>query len=201
MCLFTVQRPNGDRLTAVFPWRSSFTMNRTMPMNVLRGRSLHYSHIIPNTQRRIYKAKPNICGPCPLREQCTTSKQGRTVSHPVVKPLLDRIMAERLPTLFRKLIRKRQVWIEPKFGELKQWHSGRQFRLRTILKVNIEALLRAAGQNIKQLLKCNPQQNPDPIQPLTAPTLFSLTFCNMLSRYCMKSTNHTTHLYPWPNIL
>jgi hypothetical protein len=49
-------------------------------------------------------------------------------------------------------MRKRQVWIEPKFAESKLWHHGRRFRWRGIQKVNMEALLRAAGQNLKQWL-------------------------------------------------
>jgi|SRR5918998_446273 hypothetical protein len=53
---------------------------------------------------------------------------------------------------YRKAIRKRQVWIEPLFGEAKDWHGLRRFRLRTLEKVNGEALLIAAGQNIKRLL-------------------------------------------------
>jgi len=49
-------------------------------------------------------------------------------------------------------VRKRQVWVEPLFGEAKDWHGSRRFRLRTLEKVNAEALLIAAGQNIKRLL-------------------------------------------------
>ena len=53
-------------------------------------------------------------------------------------------------------MRKRSVWIEPLFGEAKQWHQFVQFRLRRLLNVNIQALLIAAGQNIKRLLKRRP---------------------------------------------
>ena len=49
-------------------------------------------------------------------------------------------------------MRKRQVWVEPLFGEAKEWHELARFRLRTLLKVNIEALLIATGQNLKRLL-------------------------------------------------
>jgi hypothetical protein len=35
----------------------------------------------------------------------------------------------------------------------RQWHNLHKFRLRGLLKVNIQALLTAAGQNIKRLLK------------------------------------------------
>ena len=49
-------------------------------------------------------------------------------------------------------MRKRKVWIEPLFGEAKQWHGMRQFRLRGLQKVNMEGLFIAAGQNLKRLL-------------------------------------------------
>lgn len=48
---------------------------------------------------------------------------------------------------------KRKVWVEPLFAEAKDWHGMRQFRLRLLWRVNIEALRIAAGQNLKRLLK------------------------------------------------
>ena len=41
---------------------------------------------------------------------------------------------------------------KPLFGEAKQWHGMRQFRLRGLQKVNMERLFIAAGQNLKRLL-------------------------------------------------
>jgi hypothetical protein len=38
------------------------------------------------------------------------------------------------------------------FGEAKEWHGMRRFRLRRLWRVNAEAMVRAAGQNIKRLL-------------------------------------------------
>lgn len=49
-------------------------------------------------------------------------------------------------------MRKRTVWIEPLFAEAKDWHGLRRFRLRGLPKVNGEALLIVAGQNLKRLL-------------------------------------------------
>jgi hypothetical protein len=49
-------------------------------------------------------------------------------------------------------MRKRKVWIEPLFAEGKLWHGMRRFRMRTLEKVNTEALITATGQNIKRLL-------------------------------------------------
>ena len=48
---------------------------------------------------------------------------------------------------------KRKVWVEPLFGEAKDWHGLGPFRLRGLWKVNIEALLIATGQNLKRLLR------------------------------------------------
>jgi hypothetical protein len=49
-------------------------------------------------------------------------------------------------------MRKRSVWVELLFGEAKQWHGLRQFRLRGLANVNMEGLLVAAGQNLKRWL-------------------------------------------------
>ncbi len=50
-------------------------------------------------------------------------------------------------------MRKRSVWVEPLFAEGKDWRGMRRFRLRRLWRVNCEALMRAAGQNLKRLLK------------------------------------------------
>jgi hypothetical protein len=54
---------------------------------------------------------------------------------------------------YEKALHKRQVWVEPLFGEGKQWHGMRRFRFRGLWRVNIEALLMATGQNLKRLLQ------------------------------------------------
>jgi hypothetical protein len=42
--------------------------------------------------------------------------------------------------------------VEPHFGEAKEWHGARRFRLRGLEKVNAEALMIASEQNAKRLL-------------------------------------------------
>jgi hypothetical protein len=56
---------------------------------------------------------------------------------------------------YQKAMRKRALWTEPLFGEAKQFHQLRRFRLRRLLKVNIEGVMIAAGQNLKRLIKPN----------------------------------------------
>jgi hypothetical protein len=104
------------------------------------------------THRRIYQAPAAACKACALRERCTTSPRGRRVSRNLDEPYLDRVRGYHTTEPYAKAMRKRQVWVEPLFAEAKDWHGLRRFRLRGLPKVNGEALLIAAGQNLKRLL-------------------------------------------------
>jgi hypothetical protein len=100
-----------------------------------------------------YAAKPSACNPCPLKARCTKSKKkGRWIRRSFEEEYLERVRGYSDTEPYRKALRKRQVWVEPLFGEAKDWHGSRRFRLRTLEKVNAEALLIGAGQNIKRLL-------------------------------------------------
>jgi transposase len=104
------------------------------------------------TRRRIYQAPTRACAVCPLRAQGTTSPRGRRVSRSLDEPYLERVRRYHATEAYRKAMRKRQVWVEPLFAEAKTWHGLRRFRLRGLEQVNGEALLIAAGQNLKRLL-------------------------------------------------
>ncbi len=99
-----------------------------------------------------YRAKAGTCDACPLRPECTTSKTGRQVLRHFDEEYIDRVKAYRGTFPYEKALRKRRVWVEPLFAEAKDWHGMRRFRLRGLQKVNVEALLIAAGQNVKRLL-------------------------------------------------
>jgi len=108
----------------------------------------------------VYRADARICNACPVKAACTDSKSGRHLRRSFFQEYLDRAAGYRHTEAYKKALRKRQVWVEPLFGELKQWHTGRRFRLRRLAKVNMEGLLGAAGQNIKRLLKEKIWTNP-----------------------------------------
>ena len=111
----------------------------------------------------VYRADANICNRCPVKAECTNSKSGRHIFRPFAQQYLDQVKGYHETKAYKKAMRKRQVWVEPLFGEGKEWHQMRRFRLRRLRKVNIEGLLRAAGQNIKRLLKRRFRQyTPDP---------------------------------------
>jgi len=100
-----------------------------------------------------YRAKAGTCAACELRPDCTTSKTGRQVLRHFEEEYVDRVKGYRGTFPYEKALRKRRVWVEPLFAEAKEWHGMRRFRLRRLQKVNAEALLIAAGQNVKRLLE------------------------------------------------
>ena len=114
-----------------------------------------------------------------MRSACTTNKRGRRIHRSFFQDELDRAETLRQTEAYQKAMQKRQVWVEPKFGEAKQWHGLYRFRLRRLWRVNIEALLIASVQNIKQLLKPRrPSQKPLPPASSLAlvPTFFAIFF-------------------------
>ena len=93
---------------------------------------------------------------------------------------MDRVCAYQPTQAYKKALRKRQVWVEPLFAEGKDWHGMRRFRLRRLWRVNCEALLRAAGQNLKRLLKKRGWgRHPFPVEALCA------SFWGLLREVCV----------------
>ena len=117
-----------------------------------RGEPLRlYTHSYTERLSR-YRADPGSCNACPLKPECTAEESGRVLMRSFDEELLERVRAYRGTTPNEKALRKRRVWVEPMFGEAKEWHGMRRFRLRTLWRVNAEAMVTAAGQNLKRLL-------------------------------------------------
>src|SRR6266849_4186828 len=117
------------------------------------GKELHFFQSQSTDRQRRYRARAKDCNHCPLKVQCTTSKQGRSLCRSAHEDYLDRVRAYHTTEAYKKAYRKRSVWVEPLFAEAKDWHGLRRFRLRLLWRVNCEALRVAAGQNLKRLLK------------------------------------------------
>ena len=81
------------------------------------------------------------------------SSQGRQAQRSLYVEYLDRVRGYHQTPAYKKAMGKRKVWVEPLFGEAKDWHGLRRSRLRRLWKVNVEALLIAAGQHLKRLLR------------------------------------------------
>ena len=167
--------PDNDHRTEFFsPERFRYEASRDSYICPV-GKELHFVQGQSTERQRRYRAYVKDCNACPLRAQCTPNKQGRSLCRSVDEEYLDRVRAYQPTEPYKKALRKRSVWVEPLFAEGKDWHGMRRLRLRELKRVNCEALMRAAGQNLKRLLKKRGgRHRPRPIRALFASFLAAL---------------------------
>jgi Transposase DDE domain len=118
-----------------------------------QGHVLRPAYRMEGTQEIQYRADAAICNVCPVKAQCTESPRGRHVHRSFFADSVERVKGYQQTLAYQKALNKRKVWVEPLFGEGKQWHGMRRFRLRRLWRVNCEALMIASGQNLKRLLQ------------------------------------------------
>ena len=114
---------------------------------------LHLHTSSPAEHAKRYQAEAATCNACPLKAECTPGTSGRYVSRNFAEEYFEGVRSYQTTEAYKKALRKRSVWVEPLFAEGKEWHGMRRFRLRELWRVNCEGLMRAAGQNLKRLLK------------------------------------------------
>jgi hypothetical protein len=103
-----------------------------------------------------YTAGPKVCGACPLREQCTRSKAGRTVKRHDDQELIDAARAEaRSPCAKRDRLRRKHL-MEGSFADAANNHHFKRSRWRGRWRQQIQEWLIAAAQNIRILLRHGP---------------------------------------------
>jgi len=147
-----VPLPDWDQRTPYYG-ASLFTYDAEHDVYLCPQGATLWRHTAKYTEgKTTYRAKAAVCNTCSAKGQCTTSDHGRQIARSFDADYLDRVRGYHETEEYKKAMRKRKVWIEPLFGEAKQWHGLRQFRLRGLKKVNMEGLFIAAGQNLKRLL-------------------------------------------------
>lgn len=94
------------------------------------------------------------CSDCPLKKECTKAKGNREIEVNHTLNEYKRRVRELL-TSERGLYHRSKRPIEPEavFGQIKDAHHFRRFRLRSIPKVNIEFGLVAMAHNLRKLAK------------------------------------------------
>jgi transposase len=117
-----------------------------------QGQRLTFERVKYTEDVAVYRGDPGVCWECPVRMACTDSFDGRIIQRSVFSAYIERVKGYYETAAYQKAMRKRKVWIEPLFGEAKEWHGLRKFRLRGLWKANCEGLRIAAGQNLKRWL-------------------------------------------------
>ena len=81
----------------------------------------------------LYKTEPGTCDRCSLSRNAPTTRRAVSFCH-LEEGYVDRVKSYRGTFAYEKALRKRRVWVEPLFGEAKEWHGPRRFRLRKLEK-------------------------------------------------------------------
>ena len=75
----------------------------------------------------------------------TSTSTVLNLSNPDHQDQIDKVREYHQAAAYQKAMRQRGYWVEPLFGEAKDFHRLRRFRLGGLLKVNIEGVMIAAG--------------------------------------------------------
>jgi hypothetical protein len=126
----TFPSPREGNAQATMDWLTSPMIWVHDHFTCPQGHLLLPAYRMDQTQEVQYRADAAICNACPVKEACTESKRGRHVHRSFFADYLDRVKAYGQTLAYHKARNLRKVWIEPLFGEGKQWHGMRRFRLR-----------------------------------------------------------------------
>ncbi len=92
------------------------------------------------------------CADCPLRAECTTSPNGRTISVGPHEATLARVRAAQADPAWKADYRSTRPKVERKLGHLmRRKHGGRRARVRGTRKVDADFNLLAAAVNLARL--------------------------------------------------
>lgn len=101
---------------------------------------------------RQYHSEASTCAACPLRQQCTRSRNMvKVVTRHVWQAARDRVDAHRLELRGKKIYKRRKETVERSFADAKQLHGHRYARMRGLSNVREQCLLAATAQNIKKI--------------------------------------------------
>ncbi|WP_235898756.1 IS1182 family transposase [Parahaliea maris] len=118
-----------------------------------QGETLPYSTTSRDGYRE-YKSNPKICKDCPLRDQCTQSRNHQKVMvRHVWEEDREEINQNRYTDWGRKVYQRRQETVERSFADAKELHGHRYARYRGLSRVKGQCLLAAACQNMKKIAR------------------------------------------------
>jgi transposase len=101
---------------------------------------------------RQYHSDARECCGCPLRQQCTRSRNMvKVVTRHVWQAARDRVDSHRLEPHGKRIYKRRKETVERSFADAKQLHGHRYARMRGLTNVREQCLLAATAQNIKKI--------------------------------------------------
>ncbi len=119
-----------------------------------QGHYLVYHQERPEEQAKVYLIEDAAhCANCPLREQCTQSKRGRSIQRHVQAALVEAARAQANSPEARYSRKRRQHVMEGSFADAFNNHGAKKARWRGLARQRIQSWLIAAVQNLRVLLR------------------------------------------------
>lgn len=100
-----------------------------------------------------YRMPGKLCQQCPLKPQCTTSKQRRRLKVPLELEWVELGRAQSLSALAYQDRRRRKHLMERSFGDATNCHHFKRARWRGLQKQRMQDLLIAVCQNVRILCR------------------------------------------------
>lgn len=135
--------------------KKRFTVDGEGNYRCPQGNIFEYSHDTESVKNGIVQIKQNYvcheCNECPIKEQCTKAKNGRTLSINVVYEEMKQVVQKNLNSDLGIQQRiRRSIEAEGAFGIIKQDWDYRRIHRRGMKGVKLEMFLVAIGFNIKK---------------------------------------------------
>lgn len=115
-----------------------------------QGQVLEFRFDTVEQERHIRYYKTSACRDCPVKDLCTSSKDGRRITRWADEHLLE-AMAERVKTN-RDKMKQRQMIVEHPYGTLKRGMNQEYFLCRGLTKVRAEMSLSILAYNLKRAI-------------------------------------------------
>jgi transposase len=116
------------------------------------GQLLTLRRKYPQKRQRVYSIAPRQgCAQCPLREKCTTAKEGRTLVRHDDQELIDQQRRQAMGPAARYSRKRRKHMMEGSFAQAANEHGLKQARWRRIWRQKIQSCMICLVQNIRLL--------------------------------------------------
>jgi len=123
------------------------------------GHYLYYHNFKKQVKLIEYKIEQeSLCAGCALREKCTQSKTGRTITRPIFSELVQEARAQANSPAARADRARRKYLMEGSFADGANNHGFKRSRWRGLWRQQIQDWLIAVVQNVRILMKkaCRP---------------------------------------------
>ncbi len=127
-------RLRNKRAEGIFPAEDFRYDSETDTFECPSGERLHRHHFKKDRRHWEYRTKRGICSDCPLKDQCTRGKAGRTLKRHEHQEQLDHARSQSHSEGAREDCKRRQWFQERNFGEAAMMHGFKRARWRGIEK-------------------------------------------------------------------